>query len=311
MKNTTYIIFSIMIFAACDSKEKELPVKWNAYTLNNSALINNYVLCVTVDSDDHVWTGNFYGDVTEFDGKLWTHHTTTNPAPFNRTVYTIAVDHFNTIWAATDSGLFHFENGSLPSIYSGSRIQDIAVASDNSIWTCTPYVNKLDPEYNWTPFNLYGDHIAIARNSYVWLCSYGQIVELRGQNSVIYRIADFGVPNQYLLDIAVDDNNVVWIGTNKSGLVRFNGTGWAVYDTANSGLPSNQIQTIAFDKEDHMWIGTDLGVAYYDNTQWVVYNTENSGLSSNNITGIAFDKKNNVWIATFGGGLNVFNPNGL
>ena len=314
MKTFIISFLLLFVFSGCDSDKSDLKsdlAKWKTYTLNNSALINNYVLCVTVDSTDHVWAGNFNGDVTEFDGSHWTHHVTANPAPFNRTVNAVAVDLYNTIWAATDSGLFHFNSGSSPSVYSGWDIRDIAVAADNSIWTCNPYVNKLDPEYNWTPFNLNGYHIAIARDANLWLCSNGQFVKFHGQNSVIYQIVDFGVANQYLTDIATDINNIVWIGTEMSGLLRFNGAAWTIYDTANSGIPSNRVQTIAFDKQNHMWIGTDQGVVFYDYDQWTVYNTDNSGLSSNNITGIVVDKKNHVWIATYGGGLNVFNPNGL
>ena len=44
---------------------------------------------------------------------------------------------------------------------------------------------------------------------------------------------------------------------------------------------------------------------------WTVYNSANSGLAENNIYSIAVDTHGNKWIGIYGGGVSVFNENGV
>ena len=324
MKRILLTILLLTLFAACDNDRKENEpetVYWKTYTLDNSALINNFVNCVAVDSDDHIWAGNYYGDMTEFDGAEWTHHMITEPAPYNSTVNKLAVDNQNAVWAMSDNSLFHLNNGVWTQVTNASFnfLSDFSIASDNSVFAVRNTYGNNFWHYasgSWT--NLDNSYLlqnlrklAVTIDGRVWIGGYNQLSYYSSGTIVSYTTANSGLPGRDIISITVDGVNKVWVGTSTSGLASFDQYSWTTFNTGNSGLPSNQVQVIAFDRYNHLWVGTDHGVAFYDNNQWTVYNTENSGLLSNYITGIALDSKNNVWIATFGGGLSAFNENGI
>lgn len=328
MKKILLTVILLIFFTACDKEKKETypePEKWKTYTLHNSALINNYVNCVAVDHNDHVWVGNYYGDVTEFDGTGWTHHTTKDSGISYSTIRKIVVDHENNIWVGSEYGLFRFENGvwigSSPPVdpmYTSS-VGDIAVGADNSIWVCSRplwrYYRESLSSYTWFPYSWsqysYAFRIAVAPNGDLWMITGNQMIFFDGTNFTTYSPLKSGLYVGDIQAVAIGKNNHPWIGTYYNGLAVFNGSNWTFYDTENSGLPDNHVRVIAFDRYGRMWIGTLGGLVLYDGAEWKVYTTENSGLLSNYITGIAFDSKGNIWIATYGGGLSVFNPDGL
>jgi len=78
-----------------------------------------------------------------------------------------------------------------------------------------------------------------------------------------------------------------------------------------SDLPDDDVRSIAIDSQGNKWIGTIEGLAKFDGLNWTVYTTYNSGLPDNWIQEIAFDNQDNKWICTKGGGLAIFNENGI
>lgn len=297
------------------------PTRWKTYTMDNSALINNYVNCVAVDSNDRIWVGNYYGDVTEFDGAEWRHHVTVNSGVFNNTIRVIAVDHDNTIWAGSDSGLHCFKNDAWTSphlftnAYGYRSIADIAIAPDNTLWITAfraglwHYDSGIWSSLLWSPYENYANRITVTPAGDIWLTSGNYVIffdkQYEGFNITTYTAPRYtGIP-------VMGKNGMLWVTSPYYGLSRFDGLNWISYNSDNSGLPRHYVRAIALDKDDDPWIGTDGGLVHFDGSTWTIYNTENSGLLSNYITGIAFDSKNNIWVSTFGGGLSVFDPNGL
>ncbi len=318
MKHFQLAIGLLFFFSSCDSEDPaQKPVTWKTYTFNNSSLINDFVNCVTVDSDGHVWAGHFRGDVTEFDGANWIHHVTLDSGPFNNTITDMAVDRENRVWAGSELGLCYYKNGSWsytlpPQRYVGVNISDIAIAPDSSIWICNPDLQRYVPSSGWIWYSGVANRIGVESIGYVWLGWSNGLSRYDEINSYItFTTANSGLPDNDITSILTGKNRRLFFGTRNGGLVKFNGVTWTVYNTSNSGLPSNRIQTLAFDHADRLWIGTDQGVVLYDSEQWIVYHTGNSSLTSNNITGIVEDKKGNIWISAYGGGLSVFNENGI
>ena len=74
----------------------------------------------------------------------------------------------------------------------------------------------------------------------------------------------------------------------------------------------DEINAIAIDGDD-IWVGTRGGFVMINNKtrKTTFYNKANSGLPHNGISCIAIDENNNKWIGAFGGGLAVFNENGI
>lgn len=125
---------------------------------------------------------------------------------------------------------------------------------------------------------------------------------VQGPQWRVYRTNNSGLPSNYINCVAIDSNNVKWIGTD-NGLVKLENNVMSVYDTSNSDLPQNFIKRIAIDLKNNLWIGTlDKGLVKYNGVNCQIFDTLNSGITSNRINDIqiAQDVK---WIGTFNRGL--------
>lgn len=126
---------------------------------------------------------------------------------------------------------------------------------------------------------------------------------------VTYTKANSQLPNDQINAIAIDNNDVKWIGT-ANGLLRIKGNEQATYNTANSALPSANIQALATEANGTVWIGTDAGVAKFNGNNWQVYHTGNSTLPNNGIKTIVHDSKyHNTWIGTEEGIIKINSQN--
>ena len=115
---------------------------------------------------------------------------------------------------------------------------------------------------------------------------------------VSYNTANSALPNNQINAIAIDKNDVKWIGT-ANGLVRIKDNIFTVYNTGNSALPSTFIQSLAVEDNGNVWVGTDKGLAKFNGSTWAVYHTGNSVLTSNGIKCIVHDSKHETtWIGT-------------
>lgn len=117
------------------------------------------------------------------------------------------------------------------------------------------------------------------------------------QPFVNYTVVD-GLPDENVLDVAVDQNNHLWFATQE-GVAKFDRTSWVVYTTAD-GLLDNFINCIAIAPNGDVWAGTDAGVSRYDGVSWTTY-TFADGLLNNLVNHIAVDMDGIVWIGVTGG----------
>jgi hypothetical protein len=115
---------------------------------------------------------------------------------------------------------------------------------------------------------------------------------------VDYQVFNSGIQSNSLTDIAVDQNNVKWIGTLEKGIIRYDEVNFVSFNTSNSLLPDNRINCISIDPQNRVWVGTDFGIGVFDGFGWTVYNRNNSGLTAELINDFEFDNNGNTWIAT-------------
>lgn len=71
--------------------------------------------------------------------------------------------------------------------------------------------------------------------------------------------ADSGLPQQQVTAVARDRDGYLWIGTQTSGLVRYDGAGWRIRD-ASDGLPSSTVNCITADGEGTLYAGMSGGI---------------------------------------------------
>ena len=192
-----------------------------------------------------------------------------------------------------------------PSMYGSLYLQTIPTGAsisvnDSALNKITPLSlqNLLPGEYR-VKFKFFnyrdGDIIAIVQSSK----TNNYSTELRDTSEWIdYQVFNSGIQSSSLTAIAVDNNNVKWIGSLDQGLIRYDEVNFINYSTANSSIPSNAIKCISIDQQNRVWVGTDAGIGVFNGTSWIIYNKDNSGLSVNSINRIKFDDIGNTWIGT-------------
>lgn len=120
-----------------------------------------------------------------------------------------------------------------------------------------------------------------------------------------YNRTNSTMPDNNVNCLFVDNDNVLWIGTN-NGLVSLDNDVFSIYSTGNGKLPVNSIRVITMDKNGFYWLGTSNGLIRFDKNSYVHYTAGNSRLPDNTITSITVGKNNDLWIGTFSGGMVKF-----
>ncbi len=115
---------------------------------------------------------------------------------------------------------------------------------------------------------------------------------------VDFQIFNSDIQSNTLTALAVDKNNVKWIGTEINGLIRYDEVSFINFNTSNSSITSNKINCISVDEQNRIWIGTNEGLCIYDGNLWISYNNTNSGLVTNTVNVIKFDGSGTAWIGT-------------
>ena len=138
--------------------------------------------------------------------------------------------------------------------------------------------------------------------------------------------------------IYVDDTDLLWVGTEKSGVAYYgkniyrfyseqtgditaiteDGDGKVWYGTSNQGvigyeglLASKKVTAMQYTKDGSLWVGSKQnGLTRIKNGEATIYSDakdDKSTLIDDHINALCTDKAGNLWIAT-NGGLQVFNP---
>ncbi len=111
-----------------------------------------------------------------------------------------------------------------------------------------------------------------------------------------------------------DSKSNLWIGTGKTGLVKFDRrkekySEFYMNEPNNPhSIPSNEVRSIIEDEFGFLWVGTSMGLAQFDPlTQKFKRYTVEDGLPNNLIRDMIEDKNGNIWLST-NFGLSKFTP---
>lgn len=179
----------------------------------------------------------------------------------------------------------------------------ITIDENNNPWVSTNENKLLKFEYNaWVVFDIPNANvkskIAIDTNNYKWVATDNGLAKFDGNNWIIYNTLNSQIISNDLTSVVVDSNNVVWVGTENSGIVKFDGTYWTVYNSYNTNLVNNNAKKLNIDKNGNLWfINGDYNIAKFTGSDFVIYTPSNSCLSNSTIFSIDFDEDNSLWIA--------------
>jgi len=171
-------------------------LNWDVYNTSNSVLISNNIASLYVDSGTNgVVIGTINGGLVYYDSMGWDHYSIWNSNLPDNTLLGIDKDSSGVVWLATPAaglsahiGGFSFLtlNTASSSIATNS-LTGISIAPDESIWAS---------------------------------CVDSGIIKKEGLDFVCYNTNNSPMPDNYTQAVLVDDNGIVWIGTQQEGLVR-------------------------------------------------------------------------------------------
>lgn len=235
-------------------------------------------------NDSTTWLGLYNRIGKDVNGVVSILDTTNSGLP-SQVVTNAAIDTNGNVWFSTHNGLVHYDgNNWIVYDTSNSEIQtnrliDIVIDHQNTIWLATEDsagLIKFDG-LNWTSFNT--------------------------SNSTI--------PTNYLRNLKIDRNGGLWIVNHFEGVVKFDGNNFELYNSSNTSLPIDDCYSIGFDHNNNLWLGCWEGAAFFNGLDWEMLTRQNSRLPHNHVLDIEFDDYGNVWFGTAGGGIGIFNPEGV
>ena len=230
---------------------------WSHYNSQNS-ILTNQINCITFDENNRLWVGTSSG-LFSYDGRnfsLELDSSSVEPTFINVT----------KLLFKGDSLVVSTMNGGIAYLYAGSSVWyntffgglpdnssfDIEILGDNSIIYAAPQGGLLMHHYsnswfNWnvinTPFfpsnsltclEKLDSNLYLAGTTGAGLFNFSFVIG--APFTTVFDTANNSVPDNYILDVKKDLSGVIWIGTESSGLVK-----WESSTHVSSNFISNSI----------------------------------------------------------------------
>lgn len=145
-------------------------------------------------------------------------------------------------------------------------------------------------------------------NEVLWLGTVVGVIKY-SKKSGEYTVYEYPFQNNpegksYILSLLYD-NDVLWAGTNGSGLLKIelNDMSYERFTTSNSKLLSDKIMALHKDSQNNLWIATmggGISKRKSDDLEFKTFSTQN-GLANNTVYGILEADDTNLWFSTNNG----------
>lgn len=213
--------------------------------------------------------------------------------PLNYPVTALVYDMQDTLWVGTEGGGLYAYNTQTMSSSGQYTIED--GLSSNTI-----------------------SSLALDGHGHLWIGfiqnenDLGGLMKFNLQTQTImttYNTSLGNFPDDSVNDLAVDSNNVIWVATQSSGVVRVDGDLVDVFADSSNGLSEDWVQAIALNDTGVWWLGGSWQIYRVDEAMSI---TEIDSLISQAISVSSFfsDANNTLWVATRGGGIYRYGQDG-
>ena len=266
-----------------------------------NSISNNYITSILRDKLNHIWVGTLFG-LNKYNPqqnnftRIYNNYQISSSL-INNTVYSIMEDNDGLLWVGTYHGISKYYQ------------------SENKFISFNQYDKK-------TGKRLISDRVIsifIDKHNNIWDATIDGVYEIKDKtNQIIYFSHIPGNPNSlvdnFVRSVFVDHKGFVWMGTNNSGLERYDpDTGkfkLFTYDANNNrSISNNGITTICEDDDGNLWFGTWWGLNFFDRktekfTRYFPNAADSNSIKSTFILDICKGSKGKIWVATNGGGVS-------
>jgi len=297
------------------------------------SLAQNSVRSITMDREGIIWAGLASFGLTRFTPKPQPfkryRHDFGNPAdrdePFVGAIYE---DHQGVLWIGTHSALHRIDRSSqrYEDFYLAGRegTDAITICEDRLgyLWVGTygHGLFRFDPRTrsfirfrhdSTDPHSLSNDivpRLFVDHEGTLWAATHDGLDRFNATtNSFIPYIMELGSTHPHYLAITEDRKGVLWLGTETSGLVRFEpATGkFTTYqhdENRAETLSDNRVNSILFDRSGTMWVGTQVGLDQFDEAtdRFTTY-SRREGLPGSVVGCVLQDERESLWMSTDNG----------
>lgn len=264
------------------------------YYIDSDAIANHLL----EDSHGNIWVITTKGlfiykeDKNEFI-KLKSDNPTLNKLLDEHIIQLIEVDHNRSFWFICNSVLAHFK------INNDLHIDEASVKV---------VINENSPRYT---------ALVEGKNQSLWVSNnLGQVFKYDYES--LEKVLELNHTSESSINaISVDNNNLLWIGTNGNGLFRFDPTDKKLIHflhekDSNESINNNIVLSLLNDSNDNIWIGTDGGgLNLFQKKSQSFYFFQQSfnkdySISDNSVLSVRQGLDNTLLAATVHGGISIF-----
>ena len=281
---------------------------------DSDGLPQNSVSAILQSRDGYLWLGTEEG-LVRFDGvRFSVYDSRVEPALRVSKITRIFEDHGGRLWLGTfgggvtrwSDGAFHSEEGiakdaTISGITDGAPADTVYVATSGGelFRESDGKLVKID-----TPPLGRVRALTHDRSGALWMATEGDgLVRYAADRDELRRYTTKdGLGSDFLENVYVDRQGVVWGSTRGSGVSRLDHDVFTTLTVAD-GLSSDAITTVYEDGSGSVWIGTQGGgldrIAHGKISQF----TTKQGLSSDVVDSLLEDGEGDLWVGTTGGGV--------
>ncbi|MBL4560273.1 MAG: response regulator [Labilibaculum sp.] len=337
-------IFLVLFFLVCSIQVRGDERKFK-YLTSEDGLANNVVWGITQDNEGFMWFATLDG-LNRYDGYSFTNikptevldgYVTTNH------VCTIYCDSKNRIWYTLFDGtlarydsdtdrhkLFRY-NSEKKDNFPPTIVNVIYEGENDTIWLGTQSgllaYNENDGEFNFVRIGSFPEEnraikcIAEDPDGNLFLGS-DQGFYVRNENGTILKNTIDGtfvseLARSSVSSIYINNGESYFFSTERGDLFEWDCKKREIvkYDVLPAGK-SKRIKKITQDNSGNIWIAYDGGITILSKSkrETTILSTttnEHYGLNNSAICDLYHDNENRIWVATYGGGVNVYDPNSV
>lgn len=261
--------------------------QWRTYQKTPYGLSNNYINCMTIDSNGNAYFGTNSGvNVFKTDGQ-WEQYYMNNNAIYGETVTSLTADEEGGVWhGVTNYGAYYIDaegkrtnyhpmNSQIPS----TDITQIALDEEGGVWFAmhpnysdVGGIAYLDAGGEWTLYNSNNsklpsnrvNDIYVATDGRVWIGTINGLATLKDGEWMTYKKSSF--MEYFVKSIAEDPQGNIYAATWGDGLLKVDTSGTLTeYKATNTPIPNNYIYDVAVETDGTLWLSTNLGVTEIKN----------------------------------------------